>query len=79
MSASVVQRNRWLEEARKAEPFVSRIMIHVFIITAMIVAGGERRFPLLAPIFVGLAAVIRRNRTDYALLLGTRFIFERCS
>jgi len=65
MSASVVQRNRWLEEARKAEPFVGCNMIHVFIITAMIAAGGGRRVPLLAPMFVGLAAVIRRKRPDH--------------
>jgi len=44
MSANVVQRSRWLEEARKVEPFVGCNMIHVFIITAMIAAGGGTRF-----------------------------------
>jgi abequosyltransferase len=44
MSANVVQRSRWLEEAGKAEPFVGCNMIHVFIIAAMLAAGGRTRF-----------------------------------
>jgi abequosyltransferase len=44
MSANVVQRSRWLEEASNAERFIGCNMIHVFIIAAMIGADATTRF-----------------------------------
>jgi len=44
MSANVVERRRWLESAILAERFIGHNMIHVFIIAAMLAAGGRTRF-----------------------------------
>ena len=44
MSANVVERSHWLKQAQKAEPFIGFNMIHVFIITAILAAGGGTRF-----------------------------------
>lgn len=44
LSANVVQRSRWLNEAPAAERFIGCNMVHVFIIAAILAAGGLTRF-----------------------------------
>jgi abequosyltransferase len=44
MSANVVERRRWLATAAVTEPFIGHNMIHVFIVAAMLAAGGRTKF-----------------------------------
>jgi glycosyltransferase involved in cell wall biosynthesis len=44
MSANVVERRRWLEAAAVTERFIGHNMIHVFIVAAMLAAGGRTKF-----------------------------------
>ena len=44
MSANVVERRRWLDTAAVTEPFIGHNMIHVFIVAAMLAAGGRTKF-----------------------------------
>ena len=44
MSANVVERRRWQEAAAGVERFIGYNMIHVFIIAAMLAAGGRSKF-----------------------------------
>lgn len=43
LSANVVQRRKWLESAADASPFIGTNMIHVFVITGMLAAGGATK------------------------------------
>ncbi len=48
LSANVVHRRKWLESAADAGCFIGSNMIHVFVITRMLAAGGATKF-LAAP------------------------------
>lgn len=44
LSANVVHRQKWLESAADASSFIGSNMIHVFVITRMLAAGGTAKF-----------------------------------